>query len=143
MTPLTSTLIMESACCPEILVPNFQTTPCHNLNNELMCIFQVPVVIRTILPRQMMWAEHVARTIGTVGEYNFFFYLWVLHPVAHLSNWFFMTPSIATKFQYVNSPFYFNSLHVSATTGHLQVRYTIRYFNRLFLTQRIRCTYAI
>jgi hypothetical protein len=31
------------------------------------------------------------------------FYLWVLHPVAYLSNWFFMTPSIATKFQYVNS----------------------------------------
>jgi hypothetical protein len=30
-------------------------------------------------------------------------YLWVLHPVAYLSNWFFMTPSIATKFQYVNS----------------------------------------
>jgi hypothetical protein len=34
-----------------------------------------------------------------------FFYLWVLHPVAHLSNWFLMMPSIATKFQYVNSPF--------------------------------------
>jgi hypothetical protein len=32
-----------------------------------------------------------------------FFYLWVLHPVAHLSNWFFMMPSVATKFQYVNS----------------------------------------
>jgi hypothetical protein len=31
------------------------------------------------------------------------FYLWVLHPVAHLSNWFFMMPSIATEFQYVNS----------------------------------------
>jgi hypothetical protein len=26
------------------------------------------------------------------------FYLWVLHPVAHLSNWFLMTLSIATKF---------------------------------------------
>jgi hypothetical protein len=33
----------------------------------------------------------------------FFFYLWVLHPVAYLSNWFFMTPSIAPKFQYINS----------------------------------------
>jgi hypothetical protein len=33
------------------------------------------------------------------------FHLWVLHPVAHLSNWFLMMPSIATKFQYVNSPF--------------------------------------
>jgi hypothetical protein len=32
-----------------------------------------------------------------------YFYLWVLHPVAYLSNWFFMTPSIATKFQYINS----------------------------------------
>jgi hypothetical protein len=30
------------------------------------------------------------------------FYLWVSHPVAHLSNWFHMMPSIATKFQYVN-----------------------------------------
>jgi hypothetical protein len=30
-------------------------------------------------------------------------YLWVLHPVAHLSNWFLMMPSIATKFQYINS----------------------------------------
>jgi hypothetical protein len=27
----------------------------------------------------------------------------VLHPVAHLSNWFLVIPSIATKFQYVNS----------------------------------------
>jgi hypothetical protein len=32
------------------------------------------------------------------------FYLWMLHPVAHLSNWFLMIPSIATKFQQVNSP---------------------------------------
>jgi hypothetical protein len=31
------------------------------------------------------------------------FYLTVLLPVAYLSNWFFMTPSIATKFQYINS----------------------------------------
>jgi hypothetical protein len=58
------------------------------------------------------------------------FYLWVLHPVAYLSNWFFMTPSIATKFQYINSPFFIllHSLYVSAPTGHLQVRYTIRCF---------------
>jgi hypothetical protein len=32
-----------------------------------------------------------------------FFTFWVLHLVAYLSNWFFMTPSIATKFQYINS----------------------------------------
>jgi hypothetical protein len=39
-----------------------------------------------------------------------------------------MMPSIATKFQYVNSPFfifYFYSLHVSTPTGHPRVRYTI------------------
>jgi hypothetical protein len=30
------------------------------------------------------------------------FYFWVLHPVLYLSNLFFMTPSIATKFQYIN-----------------------------------------
>jgi hypothetical protein len=62
------------------------------------------------------------------------FYLWVLYPLAHLSNWFFMMPSIATKFQYVNSLFYFlsHSLHVSAPTDHLQARYTIRYFKDYF-----------
>jgi hypothetical protein len=35
-----------------------------------------------------------------------------------------------------------HSLHVSAPTGHLQVRYTIRCFQGLFLLQRIRCTYT-
>jgi hypothetical protein len=38
------------------------------------------------------------------------------------------------------------SLHVSAPTGHPQVRYTISYyfcFWRTILIQRIRCTYAI
>jgi hypothetical protein len=39
-----------------------------------------------------------------------YFYLWVLHPVAHLSNWFLMMPSIATEFQYVNSFLFFFSL---------------------------------
>jgi hypothetical protein len=56
-----------------------------------------------------------------------------------------MTPSIATKFQYVNSPLFIfpsYSLHVSAPTSHLQVRYTIRCFQGLFLLQRIRCTYT-
>jgi hypothetical protein len=43
------------------------------------------------------------------------------------------------------TPFYFpfHSLHVSAPTGHPQVRYTIRYLKDYFLIQRIRCTYAI
>jgi hypothetical protein len=40
------------------------------------------------------------------------FYLWVLHPVAHLSNWFLMIPSIATKFQYVNSLLFSLSLTI-------------------------------
>jgi hypothetical protein len=31
-------------------------------------------------------------------------------------------------------PLYFHSLHVSAPTGHLQVRYTIRYFKDFFTT---------
>jgi hypothetical protein len=41
-------------------------------------------------------------------------------------------------------PFYFSShsLHVSATTGHLQVRNTIRCFQGLFLLQRICCKYT-
>jgi hypothetical protein len=34
------------------------------------------------------------------------------------------------------------SLHVSAPTGHSQVRYTIRCFQGLFLLQHIRCTYT-
>jgi hypothetical protein len=34
------------------------------------------------------------------------------------------------------------SLHVSAPTGHPQVRYTIRCFQGLFLLQRIRCMYT-
>jgi hypothetical protein len=55
------------------------------------------------------------------------FYLWVLHPVVHLYNWFPMMPSITTKFQYVNSLLFSFSLDVLAPTGHLQVRYTIRY----------------
>jgi hypothetical protein len=38
--------------------------------------------------------------------------------------WFPMKPSIATKFQLSTVTFYFHSLHVSAPTGHLQVRYT-------------------
>jgi hypothetical protein len=40
-----------------------------------------------------------------------YFYFWVLHPVAHLSNWFLMMPSITTKFRYVNSPFIFLLTH--------------------------------
>jgi hypothetical protein len=35
----------------------------------------------------------------------------VLHPVTHLSNWFLVTPSIATKFQYVTPPFLFSFTH--------------------------------
>jgi hypothetical protein len=60
-------------------------------------------------------------------------------------NWLLMMPSIATKFQYVNSPFFIfscRSLHVSAPTGHPQVRYTIRCFQGLFLLQRIHSTYT-
>jgi hypothetical protein len=47
--------------------------------------------------RFLIWAK----TLKSVSFKDF--YLWVLHPVAHLSNWFFMMPSIAAKFQYVNS----------------------------------------
>jgi hypothetical protein len=43
------------------------------------------------------------------------------------------------------TPFYFlsYSLHVSVSTGHPQVRYTIRYLKDYFLIQQIRCTYTI
>jgi hypothetical protein len=71
------------------------------------------------------------------------FYLWVLHPVAYLSNCLHMTPSIATKFQYINSlqsPFY--SLHVSALTAILR-RDILLLIWRTILLQRIRSTYTI
>jgi hypothetical protein len=61
---------------------------------------------------------HIVRSV--------YFYLRVLHPVAHLSNWFLMVASIATKFQYINSPFIFLLTHYMFRP--LQVRYTIRYF---------------
>jgi hypothetical protein len=52
------------------------------------------------------------------------------------SKWFFMTPSIATKFQYINSLLFslFYSLHISAPTGHPQMRYTISYLTDYFNT---------
>jgi hypothetical protein len=59
------------------------------------------------------------------------FYLWVLHPVAYLSNWFFMT-SIATKFQYINSTLIFFFTHYMFRP--LQTRYTIRYLKDYFNT---------
>jgi hypothetical protein len=65
------------------------------------------------------WVDNIRMDLGEVGwgyvdwiglakDRNRWrgFYLWVLHPVAHLSNWFLMMPPIATKFQYVNSPFF-------------------------------------
>jgi hypothetical protein len=65
------------------------------------------------------------------------------------TDWFFMVPSIATKYLYtkpLNILTLFISLsysqHVSAPTSHLQVRYTISYyfcFWKTILIQRIRC----
>jgi hypothetical protein len=49
------------------------------------------------------------------------FYLWVLHPVAHLSNWLFMMPSTGTKFQYVNSLFIFLLTHYMFRPIHLDI----------------------
>jgi hypothetical protein len=46
--------------------------------------------------------------------------------------------NILTPFNFL----FFYALHVSAPTGHPQVRYTISYW-RTILIQRIRCTYAI
>jgi hypothetical protein len=54
------------------------------------------------------------------------FYLWVLHPVAHLSNWFLMMTSIATKFQYVNSPFFIFLL------THYMLHFYILYMGPVF-----------
>jgi hypothetical protein len=54
------------------------------------------------------------------------FYLWVLHPVAHLSNWFFTTPSIATKFQYINFSSYLTRNIVLSLPGSLWCRQSQR-----------------
>jgi hypothetical protein len=84
-----------------------------------------------------------ARWLFTYSR-RFFFYLWVLHPVAHLSNWFTCDSVNRNKVSIRHSPFFIflHSLHVSAPMGHLQVRYTIRCFYGLFLLQRIRWTYT-
>jgi hypothetical protein len=39
------------------------------------------------------------------------FYLWVLHPVAHISNWFLVMPSIATEFSIRQLAFIFLLSH--------------------------------
>jgi hypothetical protein len=61
-----------------------------------------------------------------------------------------MVQSIATIYYKLNSKyinFFFSfthSLHVSAPTGHPQVKHTISYyFEGQFLLQRIRCTYVV
>jgi hypothetical protein len=67
---------------------------------------------RSRAPRQEIYpnvydSQMQAQQTSGLSYCHYYFYLWVLHPVAHLSNWFLMVPSIATKFQYVNSPFLF------------------------------------
>jgi hypothetical protein len=49
---------------------------------------------------KMLWLEKCSSNFEFIINFSDF-YLWVLHPVGHLSNWFLMMPSIATKFQYV------------------------------------------
>jgi hypothetical protein len=49
----------------------------------------------------------------------------VLHPVAHLSNWFLVMQSIATKFQYVNS-FLFSFTHYMFRTLRAIFRWDIQ-----------------
>jgi hypothetical protein len=60
-------------------------------------------------------------------HYIFFFYLWMLHPVAHLSNLVSYDAVNRNKvsIRQLSLLFPSHSLHVSAPTGHPQVRYTI------------------
>jgi hypothetical protein len=59
-------------------------------------------------------------------------------------NWFFMTPSIATKFQYINSPFIFFVTHYMFRPLRAIFRWDIQLdILRTILIQRIRCTYTI
>jgi hypothetical protein len=106
-------------------------------------IIQVDTWSACIGNTTIMYSAYVTAWIR-ISRNSDFIYVCHLLISSVFSNWLLMTPSIATKFQYVNSPFYFSShsLHISAPTGHPQVRYTIRCFQGLFLLQRIRCTYT-
>jgi hypothetical protein len=84
----------------------------------------------------------------TSGQLNRFHnvYLWVLRPVAYLSDSLWRRQSQQSFNTLTPFNFLFYSLYVSAPTGHPQVRFTISYyfcFWRTILIQRIRCTYAI
>jgi hypothetical protein len=59
-------------------------------------------------------------------------------------NWFFMTPSIATKFQYINSLLFSFFTHYMFRPLRAIFRWDIQLVIwRTILIQRIRCTYAI
>jgi hypothetical protein len=55
------------------------------------------------------------------------FYLFVLHPVAYLSNWFLVIPSIATKFQYATPPFLMGYYISIKRNLYLCLLYTLLY----------------
>jgi sugar lactone lactonase YvrE len=57
-------------------------------------------ITATHMVSELLWSPFCSNcSVTNIDD----FYLQVLHPVAYLSNWFFMTLSIATKFQYINS----------------------------------------
>jgi hypothetical protein len=64
----------------------------------------LPLVLRVTqaLCQKICWPEKYLVKNTNYGAHDAVLNLWVFHPVAHLSNWFLMMPSIATKFQYVN-----------------------------------------
>jgi hypothetical protein len=74
-----------------------------------------------------------------------FLSLFLLTDCVSTFNWFLydaVNPNKASIRQLPLFIFYSHSLHVSAPTGHPQVRYTIRCLQGLFLLQWIRCTYT-
>jgi hypothetical protein len=86
------------------------------------------------------WRRHEEPVTFTVYD----FYLWVLHPVAHLSNWFLVMPSIATKFSIRQLAFIFLLSHYMFRPLRAILRWVIQLDVSMDcpLMQRIRWTCA-
>jgi hypothetical protein len=95
-------------------------------NDYIIPSASVNIFFRLKHEKQRMHAEMFVVTGAERCVTSDNFYLWVLYPVAYLSNWFLMISSIATKFQYVTPRFLFSFTHYMFRP--LQVRYTIRCF---------------
>jgi hypothetical protein len=86
--------------CKTIILPvvlyGCQNWPLTLREKHRLRVFENRVLRKIFGPKKEVTGEWRKRN-------NKDFYLWVLHPVAYISNWFFMMPSFATKFQYIKT----------------------------------------